>query len=223
MQTPLIKVCGMREPQNIQLVELADPDMMGFIFYPQSPRYVGEEPPTYLPDLQRVGVFVNPTPAQVISAMSRYALTALQFHGQESPAFITQLRQILAEFDFSPLIIKALQVPSQGGLPSTAPYRACCHYILFDTATAGHGGSGKTFNWQQLTQYDGDIPFFVSGGISPTHLPQLLAISHPLFAGIDINSGFETAPGVKDPALVADFIQSIRNNTQQPNTHEPHQ
>ena len=92
--------------------------------------------------------------------------------------------------------------------------RAFCDYFLFDTACSGYGGSGKTFNWNILQAYRGKTPFLLSGGLRPGSLSSLLQFKHEQWAGIDLNSGFETAPGLKDAAAVHTFINQLKQKIQ---------
>lgn len=97
-------------------------------------------------------------------------------------------------------------------LLATESYATCCDYFLFDTPCNGYGGSGKSFDWEMLTHYHGETPFLLSGGLKPESLDALLNFSHPHWAGIDLNSGFEQVPGLKDAAVLSDFIDSFKQN-----------
>lgn len=97
-------------------------------------------------------------------------------------------------------------------LLATESYAACCDYFLFDTPCNGYGGSGKSFDWEILTHYHGETPFLLSGGLKPENLDALLKFSHSSWAGIDLNSGFELTPGLKDAAALSDFINSFKQN-----------
>ena len=205
----IIKVCGMRDASNIRAVEQeVSPDCMGFIFYPKSPRYVAA-PPDYLPTAcDRVGVFVNAELNFILDRVCDYGLHAIQLHGEESPEYIRRLRCRIPD---RMMIIKALSVggPDSGEVETlTAPYLSCVDFFLFDTPSAGYGGSGKAFDWSALQSYRGSVPFILSGGIGPGSLEELRAFRHPRCVGIDLNSRFETEPGIKDVALLRDFIHS---------------
>lgn len=109
-------------------------------------------------------------------------------------------------------VIKAFSLRTPDDLLATESYAACCDYFLFDTPCNGYGGSGKSFDWEMLTHYHGETPFLLSGGLKPESLDALLKFSHPRWAGIDLNSGFEQAPGLKDAAALSDFIDSFKQN-----------
>ena len=211
----IVKVCGMRDASNILAVEQeVSPDCMGLIFYPKSPRYVAA-PPDYLPtSCDRVGVFVNADLNFILDRICDYGLHAIQLHGEESPEYIRNLRRRIPD---RMVIIKALAVgtPDSQELEAlTAPYMPCVDFFLFDTPSAGYGGSGKAFDWSGLQYYRGPVHFILSGGIGPDSHEALRAFRHPLCVGIDLNSRFETEPGVKDVALLQDFIRLFRSSFQ---------
>lgn len=206
----LIKVCGMREPENIRQVAALGADWMGFIFYPRSPRYIGSEAgsgrhETY--PCRKVGVFVDATQEEMLKAATDCRLDYLQLHGSESPddCYALQKRGIG--------VIKAFAIASADDLAKTAPYEGRADYFLFDTKCSGFGGSGQRFDWSLLASYTGETPFLLSGGIKPESLGDLVGFSHPRLTGIDLNSGFETAPGQKDVRQLELFIQQIKQQT----------
>ncbi|MDO4930139.1 MAG: phosphoribosylanthranilate isomerase [Bacteroidales bacterium] len=201
----IIKVCGLREADNIRAVEKTGADWMGFIFYPRSPRYVDARP-DYLPEhATRVGVFVSPRFGEVMSRVREFGLNTVQLHGEATPEMCYKLRETGLR------IIRALPANELLG-EATHPYLGCTDYFLFDTPTPAHGGSGVSYDWSLLQHYTGHVPFLLSGGIGPQSLTALQSLSHPAWQGIDLNSRFETAPGVKDVAALQSFIEKIRNN-----------
>lgn len=111
-----------------------------------------------------------------------------------------------------PTCHQGLLLRTPDDLLATESYAACCDYFLFDTPCNGYGGSGKSFDWEMLTHYHGETPFLLSGGLKPESLDALLKFSHSSWAGIDLNSGFEQAPGLKDAAALSDFIYSFKQN-----------
>lgn len=205
MNKKIIKICGMRDAGNIREVEKLGPDMIGFIFYPLSPRYVPTVP-SYIPsEVKRVGIFVNENPLQIISVAKRFELDYLQLHGNEDDACCRKLKA--SGYG----IIKAFPVSYRRDLNRTMEYLGTCDYFLFDTRSASVGGSGKKFNWDFLDAYNGETPFLLSGGISPEDAGQLMKLQHPLLAGFDLNSRFESAPAMKDTEKLKTFIDTIRN------------
>ena len=198
----IIKVCGMREDDNIREVENIGIDMMGFIFWPKSSRYVSERP-AYLPtNCKRVGVFVNEDIEQVKRIANDYALTLIQLHGNESSEDVGPLRKWK--------IIKAFNVATIEDLKQTKAYEGLADYFLFDTKGKSVGGNGEQFDWDILQHYNGDTPFLLSGGIGPEDAERLKYWYHPKCIGIDINSRFEIAPAYKDTDKIKTFINTIR-------------
>lgn len=198
----------MREPENIRAVEETGANWMGFIFFPRSARYV-TECPAYLPErCRRIGVFVNETTDIILQKAKEFELQAIQLHGKESPGQCRMLKEQGLE------IIKVFSIKEAEDLKSTNAYEGICDYFLFDTACAGYGGSGKAFDWSILNNYQEKTPFLLSGGLSPGSVEALLQFHHPAWAGIDLNSGFEIAPALKDATLLNRFIEQIKQNIQ---------
>jgi len=205
----LIKICGMRDSANIQEVALLKPDLMGFIFYPKSKRYVGED---FNPDLVRnlipeiftAGVFVNVETEHMLYVAKKYQFDYVQLHGNESPAYCREAQ----EEGFK--VLKAFGLNNEFDWSALEPYQKVCDYFLFDTSTKEYGGSGQKFNWSMLEQYKLQHQFFLSGGISSDDALNIRNLDNPYLAGIDINSKFELAPGLKDIQLLKEFIKKIR-------------
>ncbi len=198
-----IKVCGMKYIDNIQAVSLLQPDFIGFIFYPQTPRYFNlPSIPELHSSSKKVGVFVNPTLDNVINTFSQFKLDFVQLHGKESPDFCKQLKS-----NAIPLI-KAFSINTQNDLQQTAFYENLCDYFLFDSFK---GGSGTTFLWDLLSYYTGKTPFFLAGGISLENLDYALAIQHYAFCGLDLNSKWEIQPGYKDIQKLKIGFQKIKS------------
>ena len=202
----MIKVCGMREADNIRDVETLGIDMMGFIFWPKSSRYVSQRP-DYLPKrVKRVGVFVDEDPEQVKRLADDYGLDYIQLHGHETPEVISYLRTPALPH---PRIIKAFNISTAEDLIQTQPYEGLVDYFLFDAKGKSVGGNGEKFNWDVLDAYQGNTPFLLSGGIGPDDAERVNAFYHPKCIGIDLNSRFELAPGLKDIAKLKEFISNL--------------
>ncbi len=197
----------MREGQNIREVEALGIDWMGFICAPRSPRYVGDKSPEYLPRIQRVGVFVNPSLEFIGQKVTQLGLTKLQLHGQETIEFCRQAWEA-----FRLPLLKVISISTAADLANTEPYQSepSVEALLFDTRCEGDGGSGKNFAWDILSHYTGQKPFLLAGGISPGDETDLFALHHPKMMGIDLNSRFEVAPAKKDTLKLKTFIQNIR-------------
>lgn len=222
----IIKVCGMREAENIRAVEQAGADWIGFIFYKESPRYVSQirSRAGIIPDYsslesdkeaavqtKRVGVFVDDMPQNIVTRIVNYNLDAVQLHGDESSIMIDNLRRTVDPDIHSGIkIIKAIGIETSEDLKQCDEFDGHVDYFLFDTKTTQKGGSGKPFDWDVLKAYNGETPFFLSGGIGPDYAERINKFSHPQFAGIDLNSQFETEPAVKDAEMLKEFIEAVR-------------
>mgnify|MGYP002624667648 FL=1 len=203
----IIKVCGMRDPENIRAVSELEIQWLGMIFWEKSSRYVSEKP-SYLPTKQkRVGVFVDADIEEILRKVDEYALDIIQLHGKESPAYIQELRLLCGDRVAS--IIKTLNIATKEDLEQTMPYMDGVDYFLFDTKAKRIGGNGTKFDWSVLTEYKGTTPFILSGGIGPDDADKVKTFHHPQLAGIDLNSRFETAPALKDVNALRNFLSSL--------------
>ena len=207
-----IKVCGMRDAENIREVEALGIDLMGFIFWPRSSRYVSERP-AYLPqNCKRVGVFVDASIDDIRQHIADYALDYVQLHGHESPDFIRQLRSLCGD---SIATVKAFNIATKDDLEAVMPYEGLVDDFLFDTKGKSVGGNGEKFDWRVLADYVGQTPFLLSGGIGPDDascLRQALALDgFPVekCIALDLNSRFELAPALKDINKLKSFIESL--------------
>lgn len=202
-----IKVCGMRETENIGELCGLSPDWMGFIFYPLSSRYAGGVAPEVLRKIplhiRKVGVFVDASPEEIRKTVGRYGLDAVQLHGNETPDICGALRGTVD-------VIKAFSLSSVDDLKACGVYEGLCDYYVFDTKTPLYGGSGEQYDWNMLSSYRGNTPFLLSGGIGPEDAKRVLALSYSSLAGVDLNSRFETRPGLKDLDKVEAFIGKLR-------------
>ena len=229
----------MRETENIRQVAALGVDMMGFIFWPESPRFVKmiSAQAGIIPDYseerlrkmrnktqasasaenrpKRVGVFVDEMPQSIVTRVYNYELDFVQLHGNESAVMIENLKRTLIP-DIAPdiKIIKALSIREKDDVKRWREYEGAADMLLFDTKCKTVGGSGEQFDWSVLEAYDGNIPFLLSGGIGPEDAERVLKFSHSQFAGIDLNSRFEISPAVKDVEKLKTFIQTIRQHEQ---------
>ena len=202
----------MREASNIRDIEALGIDWLGLIFWSKSSRYVSERP-DYLPrNAKRVGVFVDEAPEKIVNISRRYGLDYLQLHGHESTNDINRLRQIIANQDVStipPQLIKAFSIATANDLEQTKAYEGHVDYFLFDTKGTSVGGNGVQFDWEVLTAYKGYTPFLLSGGIGPEDAERIRTFHHPRCIGIDLNSRFEIAPGLKDSHRLKTFLEQL--------------
>ena len=208
----IIKVCGMREPENIRAVEALGVDWIGFIFFPPSPRNVVSIPDSLSKQSQRVGVFVDAEMENIIQHINTFHLDMIQLHGNESPHFCHALKQHLPAHL---KIIKMIPVATENDILLTRSYSDDIDYFLFEskipTQGNAYGGSGQKFDWSILSLYNGHIPFLLTGGIDENDVERIARFHHPQFAGIDLNSRFEHSPAVKDISKLRTFIAKVRN------------
>ncbi len=208
-----IKVCGLKDPENIKAVAALAPDYMGFIFYGPSPRYVDELQSDVLNaiphTINKTAVFVNESAETINKLIEKFNFDFIQLHGDEKPALCNSFRD-------KAIVIKAFGINDDFDFEQLKAYKKKVDLFLFDTKTDSHGGSGKTFNWDILDKYELDIPFFLSGGLSLDNLDEVKTINHPQFYGVDLNSKFETAPGLKDLKKLGKAFNIIRET----NTNE---
>lgn len=198
----------MKHPQNIQLIAALQPDMMGFIFYPKSPRYAEPLDAATLNDLpesiKKIGVFVNEDLENILTIGHKYKLDGVQLHGSEMVDVCRELREA------GYIVIKAFPVAEAYNFKVTKKYEGACDYFLFDTKTDAYGGSGVKFNWAMLDEYTGETPFLLSGGIAADDAEAIQKINHPKFVGIDLNSKFELEPGLKNVEMLNVFLKELR-------------
>lgn len=191
----------MREAENIREVEALGIDLIGFIFWEKSSRYISKRP-AYLPTkCKRVGVFVDEDIESVKRIADDYALDYIQLHGHESSDYCAQLQGLH--------LIKAISVSSRNDIATYKTYEGLVEYFLFDTKCPSVGGSGQQFDWSVLSAYDGSTPFLLSGGIGPDDAERIKSFHHPQCIGIDLNSRFELAPGLKDVIKLQAFIKEL--------------
>ena len=211
-----IKVCGMREKENIQALSGLEPDYMGLIFYPFSKRFVDETDVSLvqlLSDKIKVtGVFVNEPHEAVLRRAKQYHLKAVQLHGEETPEYCQLLRGMLRIENTEIELIKAFGMDEGFDFSVLEEYSTSVDYFLFDTKTPAHGGSGLKFNWEILKNYHLNKPYFLSGGIGLDDLGSLKLLNDQRLYAIDLNSKFETSPGLKDMEQVGRAINILRSS-----------
>lgn len=205
-----IKVCGMRDKENIAKLVKLPIDYIGFIFYPGSPRYAGTMiDPSVLhlipSTIQKVGVFVNASQEEVIKIAGNNQIEIIQLHGNETPDYCSELS------DKGFTIIKAINADEKFSNKLT-DYRFCCNYYLFDSPTTKHGGSGEKFDWNILKQQNIYLPFFLSGGLAPGDENAIKKLEISGLHALDLNSRFEIIPGLKNIELIKNFIERIKHH-----------
>ena len=222
-----IKVCGMRERDNVQELSQLPIDYVGFIFYKPSKRFVESKIENLnLEGKKKVGVFVNELLNVVLEKVGDYELEAVQLHGAESAEYCSQLKTFLSlakppnslkgeslnqKGGSGIELIKAFSIDKDFDFAQTKEFEAHCDYFLFDTKGKLPGGNGYTFDWKLLENYKGEIPFFLSGGITQQHADIIKSLDFRQLHAIDLNSGFEIEPALKDISLLKKFIQDVNN------------
>ena len=207
-----VKVCGVTMPAQLEAFDEMGVDLAGFIFYPKSPRFmVNKIPAEYLRKFKgkiaKVGVFVNMHYDELMRTVEEYRLDMVQLHGDEIPRYCEQVANYIT-------VIKAFRLSEDDPIDWMAkPYDEACDMYMFDTLGAGYGGTGKKFDWNVLKNSALDKLFFLSGGIEPGDEEKLKQfarenIAKKMFA-VDINSKFETSPGVKDIDKVREFCRNL--------------
>lgn len=185
----------MRELDNIRVVSQLQPQFMGFIFYPPSPRWVGNDfvIPDDLPaSTKKVGVFVNDTTENILQKVREFNLDFVQLHGEETVVQCHDLQQ------HGVGVIKVFPVDDDMDFQVTEAYEGVTDYFLFDTKGIYYGGNARTFNWEVLSRYNGKKGFFLSGGITPDHIENIKKLSNANLVAVDVNSGVEIRPALKD-------------------------
>ena len=212
MPAPAIKICGVADADALEATIAARADCVGFNFYPPSPRFLPLNRAAELGAraegrIKRVGVFVAAEAAAMAEAVAAARLDAIQLHGGESPA---QAAAIKARFGLP--VWQVISVAGAGDIAKAEAYAGAADFILFDAKTPKGtlpGGMGLAFDWSLLTAYRGALPWGLAGGLSPANVAEAVRISG---AGmVDTASGVESAPGVKDPALIAAFCAAARS------------
>ena len=205
----------MREPDNIRNVAKTGVTWKGMIFWPKSSRYVSDlSAADAIPEgITRVGVFVNQPNEEIVRIANRCRLNIIQLHGSESVANIMALRKMLPE---DTKVMKAISVSDANEVKKADSYADVVDILLFDTKCQTVGGSGKQFDWSVLDGYNGALPFLLSGGIGPDDAERLASFHHPKMIGIDLNSRFEIAPGIKAAAPLASFIKEVSSHPTSP-------
>ncbi|MCL6267998.1 phosphoribosylanthranilate isomerase [Flagellimonas myxillae] len=219
-----LKVCGQKH--NIQEVAQLQPDYLGFIFWEPSTRYFDEEIPKIPDSVKKIGVFVDAPLEEVLRQIETHNLDGAQLHGQESAEFCKALRhsELVSEshdrnrkqvqFD----IIKVFSIKDTFNFSELKPYEGTCDYFLFDTKGKLPGGNGYTFDWSILKDYPSNKPFFLSGGIGLGSLDKLKDfLNSPASKychAIDVNSRFESKPGLKNIEQLKEFQRLLTDNRQ---------
>ena len=209
---PLLKICGMKH--NIAEVAALQPDYLGFVFYEKSPRYFKGEIPSLSLGIKKVGVFVDVKISKVIDLVKKYSLDVIQLHGNENKEYILDLQGYLTLYYPDVLVWKVFSVDDKFDFNQLSVFENKVDAFLFDSKGKEKGGNGFTFNWEILKKYKSKKPFILSGGIGLEEvdlLKKILKTDLPMHA-IDVNSRFETEPGMKDVSALKVFIEILKHD-----------
>ena len=208
-----LKVCGITDIQQLHALDAMQVDFAGFIFYPHSPRFVlnhlsARQIAAEEVGIKKVGVFVNADYDEIMQQAAACKLDYVQLHGEETPELATQLSKAIKT-------IKAFRVASKDDFEGLSGYMDAADLFLFDTRASEHGGTGKKFDWQLLLEQKIQKSFLLSGGIGMEDVEALHAFrKHPCAStlyGIDVNSRFESAPGIKDMQQIKTFRTQLQD------------
>ncbi len=209
----LVKICGLTEPDGLDAAVEHGTDFAGFVFYPGSPRAIAPEAAADLADalpdeITKVGLFVDPTDDELNAVLQRFRLDLIQLHGNEPPDRVDAVR-----LEFGLPVMKAIGIATAADVTAAHAYDNHADWLLFDTkpteTDARPGGLGRSFPWQLLQAWRGETPWMLAGGLTPENVERAVAESGA--GAVDVSSGVEAAPGVKDPARIAAFLRAAKN------------
>ena len=208
----IVKICGLSTPETLDAALIGSADMVGFVFFPPSPRHVTLDVARALGRQAKgravkVALSVDADDADLENSIDALKPDILQLHGKESVARVRDIKQ-----KFGLPVMKALAVETRADLAALPGYAAVCDRILFDAKppkdATRPGGLGAVFDWHLLEGLDLKLPFMVSGGLTAANVAEALRITRA--GGVDISSGVESAPGIKDPDMIRAFIRAAR-------------
>lgn len=208
-----IKICGLSTRESVEAALAAGADMIGLVRFARSPRHVSLDIGRELSAAAKgravvVALTVDPDDAEVDAIMQSLAPDLLQLHGHESPARVAEIRERAGI-----PVMKAIGIADEADLATIAAYAAVSDRLLLDAkpprdAGALPGGNGLAFDWRLIDALDPGLDFMLSGGLSPENVAEAVALAN--VSGIDVSSGVESAPGVKDPERIAAFVHAAR-------------
>ena len=204
----IVKVCGINDLENFLELSKLPVDILGMVFYPQSPRAVKPDDQNLAKavseiQVKKAGVFVDEDVNQIRKIAMAFNLTYIQLHGNETPAVCRILKE---EY----MVIKAFKIGSEKDMETIKEYDDVADLFLFDTRGEKAGGSGVKFDWNLLKDFTSEKPYLLSGGIAPEDAEQIKKLDLPGCIGVDINSRFEVYPGKKDITKVEYFISKVK-------------
>ncbi len=206
----LVKICGLKNEESVKAAIEGGASFIGFVFFPESPRYIEIEEAAHLSHLipdttEIVGLFVEASDEDIQKVLSRVPLTLLQLHGLESPERVSEIKE-----KFKIPIIKALPISEPSDLEYVDSYKTVADWLLFDTklSDGSSGGAGVSFDWSLLSNVRTMIPWFLAGGLTPENIGSAIEILNP--PAVDVSSGVESVRGVKNPNKIRIFLKNTR-------------
>lgn len=209
----LAKICGITDADALDAAVDGGADFVGFVFCPGSPRAItaaaAAELADALPDeITKVGLFVDPTNAELEAVLTEFRLDLIQLHGQESPARVDEIR-----LEFGLPVMKAIGIATAADIAAARAYEDHADWLLFDAKPTPEdtraGGLGRSFAWHLMQDWRGETPWMLAGGLTPENLAR--AVDESGAGAVDVSSGVERAPGVKDPARIAAFLKAAKS------------
>lgn len=204
-----VKICGLSTPDTLTAAIEAGAGFVGFVFYPKSPRAVSLEVAAYLASyvpvhVRKVGLFVDPSDELLQQTLDAVRLDMLQLHGHESPGRVMEIKHT-----FGVPVMKALSVSTKDDLAMVPGYEVAADWLLFDAKGTADmpGGNGLPFDWTLLKDFSSTRPWMLAGGLTPENVREALTLLEP--DAVDVSSGVETAPGVKDEGRIRAFLQAV--------------
>ena len=206
-----VKICGVTKPDDIDALNALAVELVGFNFYKPSPRFLGLEQAAQLaakcrPEMERVALLVDPDDDDIDHALGMVSPHRLQLHGSETPERVAEIKR-----RSHCAIIKALPIGTADDFKNATAYADCADWFLFDAKPPKDGmpgGNGETFDWDALSAYGLDKPFLLAGGLTRDNVAD--ALTRTQAPMVDLSSGVESAPGVKDESLIAGFAAAVR-------------
>jgi phosphoribosylanthranilate isomerase len=209
----LVKICGLKTPETLDAALDAGADMVGFVFFPPSPRHIGFEAAKILGErvkgrAKKVALSVDATDAELTAMIEALRPDALQLHGREAPERVASVRS-----RFRLPVTKALPIETRADLSPIYAYAKVADWLLFDARAPREatrpGGLGKSFDWNVLERINPGVPFMLSGGLDAGNVSEALRITRA--NGVDVSSGVERRPGEKDPQKIGAFVRAARD------------
>jgi phosphoribosylanthranilate isomerase len=212
--SPIVKICGLATPEALDAALDAGADMVGFVFFPPSPRHLDSGRARELGQrvrgrAQKVALTVDASDALLDAVVDALQPDLLQLHGKETPARVAALKE-----RFGLPVMKAIAVAGKADIAQVAAYAPFADRLLFDArppqGATRPGGLGRTFDWHSLADIESGVPFMLSGGLNAGNVGEALRVTRA--PGVDVSSGVERAPGQKDPQKIREFVRAARQS-----------